>query len=129
MGMFDRIKSELPFPDADAEAVRNTEDWQTKDLDCVMDEYTITASGRLMHDEWHYEEVPKAQRPHPNDDGLMGLAGSLRREVDRPKVDLNFHGVLNFYAMTKDKRWIEYDAKFTDGTLVEFNRRREGAEG
>jgi hypothetical protein len=49
MGMFDEIKVEFPMP----------EDWQTwqaktfqtKDLECLLSHFVITADGRLVHEE------------------------------------------------------------------------------
>lgn len=34
--------------------------------------------------------------------------------------DMQFHGFLNFYTYTRDRKWFEYNAKFTDGRLVEI---------
>jgi len=39
----------------------------------------------------------------------------LKREVEVP-----FHGMLNFYTYTHDNMWFEYEAKFTDGRLIEI---------
>jgi hypothetical protein len=73
-------------------------------------------------DEAH--EVPKAERPYPNDDGILGLCGSIRTVTSLH--DSNFHGVMRFYSYEGDPnadvpisdRWHEYLAKFTDGQLV-----------
>lgn len=37
----------------------------------------------------------------------------------RGTLDLNYHGLFNFYR-DLDKVWYEYEAKFTDGNLVEI---------
>jgi hypothetical protein len=94
--------------------------YQTKDLSCVMETLTITEDGRLVHDESHWEPVEKKDRPHPNDDGLLGMMGSFKTVVDRENVDLNYHGYLNFYRHTDSGKWEEFNAKFTDGKLVEI---------
>jgi hypothetical protein len=43
------------------------------------------------------------------DDRLIGLSGEA----------LPFHGILNFYTY-EDDIWFEYEAKFTDGVLIEI---------
>ncbi len=151
MGMFDYIRCEAPLPDG----WRPKEPMQTKDFDCEMVCHVITADGRLMLeriDATHI--VPKAERPYPNepDDTLMGMCGMLR--TDRSLHESNFHGVVNFYGneyrnpddtptsptgtcfgpdgVTEwetgrplKRIWHEYNAKFTDGKLVEITIERE----
>ena len=138
MGMFDYIRCDYPLPDG----------WQpvgalqTKDFDCEMVTHVITADGRLMLER-------KAERPYPDapDDSLLSMCGSVRTECSQHNS--NFHGVVNFYGSeyrTMDDQparprgtehhgekvcdyttkeplkqiWHEYDAKFTDGQLVEI---------
>jgi hypothetical protein len=126
MGMFDRIRCDVPLPDG-----WEPDELQTKDFDCEMVTHIISAAGRLLLDQGRYEEVPKADRPYPDDDELLGLVGSIRRV---PKyVDAEFHGVVNFYGLETtgyepDDRYgprgrpiyksHDYLAKFTDGQLV-----------
>ena len=43
MGMFDTIRCEPPLPDA-----CTATEFQTKSLDCTLDTYRLTASGRLL---------------------------------------------------------------------------------
>jgi len=81
--MFDDITCEHPLP-ADPKPPGTS--FQTKDFDCFMDRYTITADGYLLRNG---ESVP-------------------------------FHGMINFYTYTRDDMWFEYEAKFTDGRLVEI---------
>jgi hypothetical protein len=103
--------------------------FQTKDTpDQDLSEYRIE-NGRLVFDEYHMEEVPKAERPYPNDDGLMGLVGSERRVVDKPNVDQNWHGYLYMVPDIGDPDDGEYRAKFTDGSLVEFVRLSDSTSG
>lgn len=114
MGMFDYLRCEVPLPDG-----ADIEQFQTKDFGCDMVEHVITADGRLLLERIDETlEVPKAERPYPNADGLMGLCGSIR--TIRSKHDSNFHGVLNFYSHDKAGVWREYNAKFTDGKLIEI---------
>jgi hypothetical protein len=119
MGMFDYIRCEVSLPDGWLPG-----ELQTKDFDCEMVTHVITKDGRLMLeriDETHL--VPKEERPYPNDDGLLGMCGSIRTVTSLR--DSNFHGVANFYGSegtpnTPDYHWHEYNAKFTDGNLQEI---------
>jgi hypothetical protein len=100
MGLFDYVRCEVPLPDGFAGEL------QTKDFDDpYMETYTIRADGRLIHDKPRYDIDPPGTH--------HGL------------IDTNFHGVLNFYgsegtAGGEDWKWHEYNAKFTDGDLVEI---------
>jgi hypothetical protein len=47
MGLFDWIKCEVPLPGNPPEWALHGHAFQTKDLPCLMDIYTITADGRL----------------------------------------------------------------------------------
>lgn len=119
MGMFDYVRCEVPLPDG-----WRPEELQSKDFDCAMTTVLLRADGRLLIEDFEYVEVPKAERPYPDDDGLMGLCGALRR-VNRRWRDLNHHGWFNFYGSERGQSgemwggpWHEYNAKFTDGVLV-----------
>lgn len=35
-------------------------------------------------------------------------------------VPVPFHGMVNFYTFTPEHMWFEYNAKFTDGKLIEI---------
>jgi len=124
MGMFDYIRCEAALPDAPVLPPGDL--FQTKDTpDQYMTVYTITAEGRLMWRPYHHEEVPKAERPYPDDKGLLGLCGSIRR-VEQEAEALPFHGDIHFYTGNHpDVGWWEYRARFTEGilssiVLVEF---------
>lgn len=128
MGMFDYICCEVPLPDGWA-----ADELQTKDFDCEMVTHVITAAGRLLLDQGHWEGVPKEERPYPDADDWRSLFGSIRRV---PKmVDANFHGLVDFGGLEvlryePDGRYgpkgrpiyksHDYIAKFTDGQLVEI---------
>lgn len=101
MGMFDTIYVK------DQEGIRDG-DYQSKDLDCLLDEYTIT-NNRLIQ---HYKEYEWVE----DDSRLFGGRLTPVFEEDR---DTNFHGWLNFYSPTNDG-WVDYHVKFTDGELVEI---------
>ncbi len=146
MGMFDYIRCEVPLPDG-----WSAHDLQTKDFDCQMVMHIITKDGRLMFERIdNMVEVPKSERPFPDapDGSLQSFCGSIRTITTQ--YDANFHGVVNFYGSeyqrmdgspsspgpvmhqgdtvcdfeTKEPLkhiWHEYNAKFTDGQLVEID--------
>lgn len=102
MGMFDDVYCEVPLPDG-----WEHPSFQTKSLDePYLEQYTIKADGTLVkRRQWRLE---KGEAPE--------------YEV------IPFHGILNFYSYDGDPnddtpidvRWHEYNAKFTDGRLVEI---------
>lgn len=126
MGMYDEIHVDYPLPGDPP-----YKDFQTKDLDCTMGSYTITAGGRLIEHTYVLDFVPEEERPffgkpeweHP----FMRMCGCLKRE-ETGDVDTNYHGLLIFYTgkwsneLQKHLDWYEYRAKFTDGTLVDVER-------
>lgn len=141
MGMFDRLKFSLNHPDFDP-AAANIE-FQTKDLDCCLDDYEITKEGRLVKHRWDWEQTPENEKPYPNAEGIKALFGSLRKKAGSYRViDLNFHGDINFYGDINSgeirtinietgvdtnhpgptPEWFEYVARFTEGRLVRLTR-------
>jgi hypothetical protein len=103
-------------------------EYQTKDLpDMYMSQYRIVG-GRLLGDEWHMEDVPEDQLPYAEElknpelsdsqRAFYRIAGCVRRVIDKPNIDLNWHGYL--YLVTDHEPYDRYRAKFTDGNLVEF---------
>ena len=104
MGLFDDIHCDYPLPDP----AHNELDYQTKDLDCLMERFLITKEGRLV-------QIGQAMFEEPWD--------------STDQVDMNYHGTLLFYTNREypdytekmmNYEWIEYLAKFTDGTLVQI---------
>jgi len=123
MGMYDTIKINkdlLPISDYEKTLVTEDIDWQTKDFNSCLTEIYINDDGTLDEVEFEYEEVPIEERPYPNADGFMKMAGSMRRTNER-KVRLYHHGMINFYSHIDDE-WFEFRAKFTDGIMVDINR-------
>lgn len=117
MGMFDYIKCEYPLPDTEAQ----DSDFQTKDLDCTMAQYTITREGKLIHHTTRMEVVPEEERPFygtPRWDGPLGQLYGSMKAIPTGDVDLDYHGDLVFYDDNI------YKARFTNGT-VEWIRRVE----
>lgn len=100
MGLFDTVYCEYPLPDARHQDL----DFQTKDLERTLDEYTITRDGRL---------VRRARQ------GEWGGPG-LDRDIEWP-----LHGDVSIYT-SQDDVWIEYVVRFTHGR-VEWIRPKEEA--
>lgn len=119
MGMFDYLYIDtemLPVSKEEKEAIGKNPGWQTKDWDCILTEIYITNDGELKVNEWKYVTVPKEERPHPNEEGLLGMMGSIRRENERLEKK-DYHGYITFYGDINSE-WYEFVAKFTDGKLT-----------
>jgi hypothetical protein len=95
VGLFDTVRCEFPLPDPSHQEL----DFQTKDLDCLLEEYTITRDGRLIR-------YPRGRLFEP------GRA----RAVDWP-----IHGDLRMYDSIerpgREGEWVEYLVRFTDGRV------------
>jgi len=102
MGLFDTIYCEYPLPNPEYQAL----DFQTKNLDCGMDTYTITRDGRLIR---------RARK------GVRGQVG----EIECP-----LHGDIRIYTSLRNedspenRTWVEYVVRFTHGR-VEWIRPHE----
>jgi hypothetical protein len=92
MGMFDTVYCEYPLPDARHQDL----DFQTKNLECALDTYTITRDGRL---------VRRAG---------SGWGANLDRDVE-----WSLHGDIRIYTSVKseDPSWVEYVVRFTHGRV------------
>jgi len=91
MGLFDTVHCEYPLPDARHQGL----EYQTKDLECLLDNYTITRDGRL---------VRHASR----------FGGGPGHDIEWP-----LHGDISIYTSVKgeDPRWVEYVVRFTHGRV------------
>jgi hypothetical protein len=112
MGMFDNLQCKSPLPDGSD----NSRWFQTKDFDCALDNYTITAEGRLIWHKTRKELVPEEERPYFGkeewNEPLFKMIGAIR-SVPEEDVDLEWHGYIWFYDADTC-----YKAKFTDGQLM-----------
>lgn len=99
MGMFDTLKCEYPLPEKEVQK----DSFQTKSLDRLLDNYTITKDGKLiLHRRRHYEAAAQ-------------------------KIVVDFHGNLRFYTSKGAREennfeWFEYVARFTEGNLQWIKR-------
>lgn len=96
MGMFDTIHCDYPLENRPEWA----ETFQTKDLDCLMQAYKITADGELL--KMAYGEIE--WRFHP------------------------YRGAVNFYDYdSASTGWIEYSALFDEGKLLSVKMIHDGS--
>ena len=102
MGLFDTIHCKYPLPDPRLQA----EEFQTKDLECGMESYTITADGRL---------VRHARRSGGN--------AALDRDVEWP-----LHGDIRIYTSDPDRErgLVDLVVRFTHGRVESIRRLEEG---
>lgn len=112
MGMYDYVHVGYPLP------VGVPVDFQTKDFDCELENYTITAEGRLIREAIEWESTPKDELPYPD----FPACGSLRPKT-KTLVDTEFHGDMRFYTSSGKREdntyhWWEFVARFTEGRLV-----------
>lgn len=121
MGMFDSIRCDYPLP-LPLEVVDilpdiYNQEFQTKDLENLLDTYIINEDGELL---W----IKKEYRWKDDEDAfLKGYMETVKEEI----VPSNFHGTLNFYfyetiyenefdIIAKDVT-VDYFAKFTNGKI------------
>lgn len=108
MGMYDYVRvniDKLPITAEDAKifGFGDTFDFQSKGWECRLGILIITDEGTLIYE--YYE--------------------SLFEDEERTKKILtDYHGYLNFYDYV-NTQWFEFNAKFTDGKLVEIKRVQE----
>lgn len=126
MGMFDEIKCEYSLPEAALQDVL----FQTKSLDRLMDRYTITRDGRLIHHTVRYELIPEAARPFYGkpewEKPLLQFCGMFKG-VSTGDVEVPYHGDIYFYTSSgahtdNNFEWFEYQARFTEGRVQWIKR-------
>jgi hypothetical protein len=121
MGMFDSIQCNYPLPlpleVVDIFPDPYDQEFQTKDLENLLDLYYLNEDGTLYWRKRQYEWI---------DDDNAFLKGYMD-VVDEEIIPTNYHGVLNFYCYetvhedeSSDKAKdisIDYLAKFTNGKI------------
>ncbi|WP_302081578.1 hypothetical protein [Salinibaculum rarum] len=134
MGLFDTVKLyddvRLPeYPDGVPPADEVA--WQTKGIDRPeMGTFRITASGRLLKEEWHSEEVPPedreyASRDDVDEDDPLYMAGCLRTVHDGWIERDDFHGRFQITSSFESvDPVVTYEVTFTHGQLERFERVR-----
>lgn len=104
MGMYDEITVpiiRLPLDSSELNLFKEGHRFQTKSLECFLDEYTITADGFLI-----------INRCRP------------ASEPEQIEVLANFTDSFNFYSDIKGK-WFEFTAYFENGKLKKIDRDRD----
>lgn len=131
--MFDYLHCEYPLPGVDINVTFDKEEevFQTKDFDCLMEHYTITKDGRIVHHTVRMEAVPEEERPYYGKPqwkkgGMYQLAGCMR-SVSTGDVYLDITDTIHFYTTVGDVNsnnwdWYEWEAKFVDGKLKSVTR-------
>lgn len=127
MGMFDSIQCNYPLPlpleIIDILSDPYDQEFQTKDLENLLDTYILNENGELLWVKKEYKWVDD------EDAFLKGYMEKIKEEI----IPSNFHGILNFYcyetvyesgqtvSFNKEEKAkdisIDYLAKFTDGKL------------
>ena len=106
MGMYDELICEMPLPDG----ITHTNDFQTKSMDNVLDQYTITADGELWCEpyQWNWGENREIKSERILHHGWISFHTFIGEPYDPEK------------SKARLKVWLEYDAKFTDGKCVDL---------
>lgn len=104
MGLFDTLYCDYPLPDPEFQ----NEEFQTKDLECLLDRYRISADGRLCLLQRKISPFEEGIRP---------------KDTEKDK-DINYHGEICFYSVS-DHGSLEYCARFTHGALEWIRRAGE----
>jgi len=120
MGMYDNLKisaKKLPLSKEEQTTLGDNHDWQTKDFDCTLSDFEITDDGKLRFLNIRYEWDENAKSAMFE---FTGKYGSLVVK-DKKWEYIEYHGYVNFYRSINDV-WYEFNAKFTDGKLVNIER-------
>jgi hypothetical protein len=134
MGLFDTVElaDDVRLPEySDVITSAADVDWQTKGIDRPrMTTFRITADGRLLEAEWHYEDVPPEDRPYANrddvDEGdLRYMAGCRKRIHDGWIERDDYHGRFEITRSFEElDSLVTYQVTFTHGRLEGFERLR-----
>jgi len=124
MGLYNNVKCEYILPEAPKEIQDDV--FQTKNFECLLDNYTITKDGELIHHLCEYESVPEEERPYygtPEWDKnpIYHWMGSMKSKFIKD-VKVNHHGIIHIYTIIKDNEWWEYEIKFIDGKVTNVKR-------
>lgn len=115
MGMYDLLVCGFPLPGNPPAWVVGHE-FQTKDLNNMLELYTITPDGMLM--------VKHEERRRVNDESWMDDEGMVRQWDER----VLYHGDIIFYTdgdtpeSHGERVWLEYRARFSHGLLDSIER-------
>ena len=109
MGMFDTLKVEIKIPGFSE--IPDVE-FQTKSLDCALENYVITNNGELYREVWEHKWIE--DETHFLGGYDYSIPDSYRREYLT-----DYHGDIIFYeGRSADGTWRDYTARFTEGKLT-----------
>lgn len=123
MGMFSYIKCKKELPLNDEIKTLNVKwedvEFQTKDLDNCLDNYTITENGELL------EDVVEREYTYYTEEEKKKLKGwhfiKDEKIIKEYSKDVNYHGTIRFYELfdlnEEEDIWVEFDAHFVYGKL------------
>ena len=123
--MYDEIRCEYPLPETGYRVLPG-HTFQTKDLECLLDRYTITVEGVLVLHREVWDPVPEAERPNygtPLWEKPFGKWIGSFKAVAAGDEEILHHGDVVFYDAFRvrgddgNRVWLEYRARFTEGTL------------
>jgi len=145
MGMFDEIICEYKLPDKEVQ----DHDFQTKDLENLMDVYIITKIGRLIWIKKEYEIVPEQEReffgtPEWDEKPIVRSFGCMRVKKEE-YIPIDYNNTICFYTHITDEAtlenfeldngktikahgpttkitWYEYLATFKKGKIIKLER-------
>jgi len=105
MGLFDTVECDYLLPDPRHQHL----EFQTKDLACFMERYTITRDGRLLK--------------HPWGDLFEGQRAVVEKDIELP-----IHGDIRIYDVDPGggSELVEYVVRFTHGRVERVRRKTEG---
>ena len=123
MGMYDNINCLYPLPHPEKAGELSDcnfaeFDFQTKDLDNVLDRYEIRTDGTLWHELYDIED-----KSDPNATGIEHLFGMYSKTNVHWMQMLDYSGSIDFCdfitndALQNDY-WIEYTATYSCGKLI-----------
>jgi hypothetical protein len=96
MGFFDYVTFELPAPDGRQVKPKS---FQTKSLWSTSDQFTVTATGRLILHKRRYEN------------------GDWKNPIHVADIDMDYHGDLVIHGDAADGHCVDYAIRFTHGTV------------
>lgn len=110
MGMYDTIQVQMKIPGYSE--IPNNE-FQTKSLDCTLDNYVITTNGELYKESWEYKWIDDETQPY-----FKGYSEKIPESYRREYLT-TYHGDIIFYSSKKvGDMWRYYFARFTEGKLT-----------
>jgi hypothetical protein len=111
MGMYDDIRVTLNLP-----GLPDGHDhvFQTKSLECMLDDYWIYADGTLWHEDYDTED-----HSDPQATGIMRFSGMFVRVNKRWRLVTDYTGEIEFHSWDADQQLMfRFSAYFVDGRLV-----------